>query len=50
MDYDSIGILHEAFPNIPFLGLTATIMPTGAAYFFKSARFKRLATIKQTVR
>src|SRR5579859_2454722 len=50
MDYDSIGILREAFPNILFLGLTATIMPTGASHFFKSARFKRPATIKQTVR
>jgi|SRR5579859_3274687 len=50
VDYDSIRILHEAVPNILFLGLMATIMPTGASYFFKSARFKRPATIKQTVR
>jgi len=50
LDYNSIGILREAFPNIPFVGLTATIMPTEASYFFKSTRFKRPATIKQTVR
>jgi hypothetical protein len=50
MDYNSIGILRETFPNIPFLGLTATITPTGISYFFKSTRFKRPAIIRQTVR
>ena len=49
MDYASIGILQEAFPKIPFLGLTVTLTPTGALYFFKSARFKLPATIKQTI-
>lgn len=50
MDYNKMGILREAFPNIPFLGLTATITPTGISYFFKSTKFKRPAIIRQTVR
>src|SRR5271154_5229420 len=50
LEYNSIGTLREAFPHIPFVGLTATITPTGASYFFKSTRFKRPAIIKQSVR
>ena len=50
LEYNNIGILREAFPNILFLGLTATMTPTGASYFFKSTRFKRPAIIKQTIR
>jgi Helicase conserved C-terminal domain len=50
MDYNNIGILREAFLNIPFLGLTATITPTGISYYFKSTKFKRPAIIRQTVR
>src|SRR5205814_4597052 len=50
MDYANIGILREAFPNIPFIGLTATITPTGVSYFFKSTRFKNPAIIRQTIR
>jgi superfamily II DNA helicase RecQ len=49
LEYNNIGILREAFPNIPFLSLTATMTPTGASYFFKSTRFKWPATIKQTI-
>jgi ATP-dependent DNA helicase RecQ len=50
MDYNNIGILREAFLNIPFLGLTATITPTGISYYFKSTKFKQPAIIRQTVR
>lgn len=50
VDYSSLGILREAFPYIPFLGLTATMTPTAISYFFKSVRFKRPIIIKQTVR
>lgn len=50
IDYANIGTLREAFPNIPFIGLTATITPTGISYFFKSTRFKNPAIIRQTIR
>src|SRR5436190_13635009 len=50
MDYTSIGTLREAFPNIPFLDLTATITLTGISYYLKSTRFKNAAIIRQTVR
>ncbi|HEU0046693.1 MAG TPA: DEAD/DEAH box helicase, partial [Nitrososphaera sp.] len=50
VDYQNLGTLREAFPSIPFVGLTATMTPMGTSYFFKSARFKKPAIIKQTVR
>ena len=50
IDYASIGTLREAFPKVPFMGLTATITPTGISYFFKSTKFKNPAIIRQTIR
>ena len=50
IDYASIGTIREAFPNVPFIGLTATITPTGISYFFKSTKFKNPAIIRQTIR
>ena len=50
MDYNSLGVLCEAFPHIPFLSLTVTMTPTAISYFFKSVRFKQPIIIKQTVR
>ena len=49
-DYTSLGVLREAFPNIPFVGLTATMTPMAISYFFKSVKFRNPVAIKQTIR